>query len=59
MGRPSGSKAAAGYVLKDFRGEDLDLFTAVLDRAVDAVETFVREGLVTAMNRFNGPTDQP
>ena len=59
VGRPSGSKAAAGYVLKDFRGEDLELFNVVLDRAVDAVETFTREGLVTAMNRFNGPTDQP
>jgi PTH1 family peptidyl-tRNA hydrolase len=59
VGRPSGSKAAAGYVLKDFRGEDLELFNVVLDRAVDAVDTFVREGLVTAMNRFNGPTDQP
>jgi len=59
VGRPSGSKAAAGYVLKDFRGEDLELFNVVLDRAVDAAETFVREGLVTAMNRFNGPTDQP
>jgi hypothetical protein len=58
MGRPSGSKAAAGYVLKDFRGEDLELFNVVLDRAADAVETFVREGLVTAMNRFNGP-DRP
>ena len=59
VGRPSGSKAAAGYVLKDFRGEDLELFNVVLDRAADAVETFAREGLVTAMNRFNGPTDQP
>jgi PTH1 family peptidyl-tRNA hydrolase len=59
IGRPSGSKAAAGYVLKDFRGEDLELFNVILDRAADAVETFVREGLVTAMNHFNGPTDQP
>jgi PTH1 family peptidyl-tRNA hydrolase len=59
VGRPSGSKAAAGYVLRDFRGEDLELFNVVLDRAADAVETFVRDGLVTAMNRFNGPTDQP
>ena len=59
IGRPSGSKAAAGYVLKDFRGEDLELFKVVLDKAVDAVDTFIREGLVTAMNRFNGPTDNP
>jgi PTH1 family peptidyl-tRNA hydrolase len=59
VSRPSGSKAAAGYVLKDLRGEDLEMFEAVLDRAADAVETFVRDGLMTAMNRFNGIVDQP
>jgi len=54
VGRPSGAKAAAGYVLKDFRGEDLEVITVTLDRAVEAVETFLRDGLVTAMNRYNG-----
>ena len=57
VGRPSGSKAAAGYVLKDFRGEDLEIITSTLDRAADAAETFVRDGLTTAMNRFNGAAE--
>jgi len=59
VGRPSGVKAAAGYVLRDFRGEDLEIMNLTLDKAADAVECFIREGLVTAMNRFNGPTDKP
>ncbi len=57
VGRPSGTKAAAGYVLKDFRGEDLEVITVALDRAVEAVETYLRDGLVTAMNRYNGTID--
>ena len=59
VGRPSGAKAAAGYVLRDFRGEDLEIMTLTLDKAADAVECFVRDGLVTAMNGFNGPADKP
>ena len=59
VGRPSGVKAAAGYVLRDFRGEELEIMTLTLDKAADAVECVVREGLVTAMNRFNGPADKP
>ncbi len=57
VGRPSGSKAAAGYVLKDFRGEDLEIITNTLERAADAAETFVRDGLTTAMNRYNGAAE--
>jgi PTH1 family peptidyl-tRNA hydrolase len=59
VGRPPGSRAAAGYVLRDFRGDDLEIMSLTLDKAVDAVECFVREGIVTAMNRFNGPADKP
>jgi PTH1 family peptidyl-tRNA hydrolase len=58
VGRPPGSKAAAGYVLRDFRGEDAEVFDVVLDRAAEAVECWLRDGLVTAMNRFNAPGDQ-
>ena len=32
---------------------------ATLDKAADAVECYIRDGLVTAMNRYNGPTDKP
>jgi PTH1 family peptidyl-tRNA hydrolase len=58
VGRPPGSKAAAGYVLKDLRGEDLEIMESALDKAADAVECFLKEGLVTAMNRFNGPASE-
>src|SRR3990172_8335734 len=54
IGRPPGSKAAAGYVLRDFKGEELELANLAVDKAAEAVECVVREGLVLAMNRFNG-----
>ncbi len=59
VGRPPGSKAAAGYVLRDFRGEDLEIMRLALDKAVEAVECFVQDGIVAAMNRYNGPADKP
>ncbi len=58
IGRPPGVKAAAGYVLRDFKGEELDIINATLDRAVDAIESFLREGIMLAMSRFNGPADK-
>ena len=58
VGRPPGSKAAAGYVLRDFKGEDLELMAVTLDRAVEAIESFVRDGLMLTMSRFNGPADK-
>ena len=58
VGRPSGAKAAAGYVLRDFRGEELDIIDLTLDRAVDAIESFLRDGLMLTMSRFNGPLDK-
>jgi PTH1 family peptidyl-tRNA hydrolase len=54
VGRPPGVKAAANYVLKDLRGEDLEIMDVTLDKAADAAECWVKDGLVTAMNRFNG-----
>jgi hypothetical protein len=29
-----------------------------LDKAAQAIETFIKEGIVTAMNRFNGSADK-
>ncbi|MCC6187858.1 MAG: aminoacyl-tRNA hydrolase [Anaerolineales bacterium] len=57
IGRPPGSKAAAHYVLKDFRADEMDLLDATLDTAADALECFLQDGLVMAMNRFNGAVD--
>jgi PTH1 family peptidyl-tRNA hydrolase len=57
IGRPPGSKSAASYVLRDFSGEDADFLPAVLDRGVEAVLTYIREDLATAMNRYNNKID--
>jgi len=58
VGRPPGNKSAATHVLKDFTDDEFDTMTFALDRAADAVESFVTAGIATAMNRFNG-IDQP
>jgi PTH1 family peptidyl-tRNA hydrolase len=54
VGRPPGRMDAAAYVLRDFETGELDLLGLALDRGVEAVLTFVGEGLEAAMNRFNG-----
>jgi PTH1 family peptidyl-tRNA hydrolase len=54
VGRPPGRMDVADYVLKDFSGaerKDLDYF---VDRAADAVEALVTEGLERAQNTYNG-----
>jgi peptidyl-tRNA hydrolase, PTH1 family len=53
IGRPPGRMDPAAYVLRDFSAaerKDLDL---EIDRACDAVELLVREGLERAQNAFN------
>jgi PTH1 family peptidyl-tRNA hydrolase len=57
VGRPPGSKVAAAYVLQEFSRSEEALLPEVLDRAADAVLTFVTDGLDTAMNRYNGVVD--
>jgi len=57
VGRPPGSKGAASYVLRDFSGEDAEFLPSVLDRGVEAILTYIREDLTTAMNRYNSKTD--
>jgi PTH1 family peptidyl-tRNA hydrolase len=44
----------AGYVLADFLPEDVLVVQEVVGRAADAVECVVKDGLGTAMSRFNG-----
>ena len=54
IGHPPGRMDAADYVLQDFKGFDAEVMDAALNKAVEAIETFVKHGIVTAMNRFNG-----
>lgn len=54
IGRPPGRMPASAYVLQDFGEDEWPVVRDVLDRAVVAVETFLREGIELAMSRHNG-----
>ncbi len=54
IGRPPGRMDAAAYVLQDFPKADEQILSETLDRAADAVFTFIDEGLDAAMNQYNG-----
>ena len=54
IGHPPGQMQAPDYVLQAFSEPDLTIISETLGRAVEAVLTFVNEGLDTAMNKFNG-----
>jgi peptidyl-tRNA hydrolase, PTH1 family len=55
VGRPSGRMPPAAYVLQDFGAGERELVDAMLDKAVQAVETFLEHGIDIAMSRHNGP----
>lgn len=52
--RPPGKMEAADYVLQDFPTDETDLLTETLDRGVEAVLTYIKDGLERAMNLYNG-----
>lgn len=53
IGRPPGRMNPADYVLQSFRGDDAITAQELIDRAADSVETWLKDGMDTAMNRFN------
>ncbi|MBM7117832.1 aminoacyl-tRNA hydrolase [[Archangium] primigenium] len=56
IGKPQGPNAkerVAGYVLSNFDDGERRQLDDLLAQAADAAETWVRDGLSTAMNRFN------
>jgi PTH1 family peptidyl-tRNA hydrolase len=53
IGRPPGRMEAAAYVLQDFSASEKALLAEALDRATQAIQVFIVEGLEAAMNRFN------
>jgi PTH1 family peptidyl-tRNA hydrolase len=55
IGRPPGRMDPADFVLQDINGEEQDLFDESLERAVAAIETWLREGVAEAMSRHNQP----
>ena len=54
IGRPPGRMEAADYVLQRFTKDEESLLPEYLDRAADALDCFINNGLEAAMNRFNG-----
>ncbi|MHA4815001.1 aminoacyl-tRNA hydrolase [Streptomyces aculeolatus] len=54
VGRPPGRMEVADYVLKDFSAVERKDLGYFVDRAADAVEALVTEGLERAQNTFNG-----
>jgi PTH1 family peptidyl-tRNA hydrolase len=57
IGRPPGRQDPADYVLTPFRGDDEILAAEVIDRAVLAIETWLKDGIELAMTRYNGKLD--
>jgi len=54
IGRPPGRMQPKDYVLQEFRGDEAIIAAEVVDRAADAVEVWLQEGIEAAMTRFNG-----
>jgi PTH1 family peptidyl-tRNA hydrolase len=54
IGRPPGRMQAADYVLQDFSRQQSALLPEILDLGVDAILTYVVDGLESAMNQYNG-----
>jgi PTH1 family peptidyl-tRNA hydrolase len=54
IGRPPGRMDPAVFVLRDFGAAERDQLPWVLDRAADAAEQLIAEGLAAAQNAFHG-----
>lgn len=59
IGRPPGKMDPAAYVLQPFKGDDEITVRIVIERAADAVETWLTAGIELAMSRHNGSIDDP
>ena len=53
IGRPPGRQDPAEYVLRDFAAAERKDVPYLVDRAADAVEALLSEGLEAAQNKFN------
>ena len=58
IGRPPGQMDPSAYVLQRFSSAEQEVLALVMDRAAAAVRTFVRYGLETAMNQYNGTLEE-
>lgn len=54
VGRPPGRQDPADYVLKPFSGAERSELPLIIDRAAEAVESLITQGLAATQNIFNG-----
>jgi len=52
----SGAREITDYVLSQFGPDEAELLEKVLTRACDQIECWLSDGILQAMNRFNGKT---
>ncbi len=53
IGRPPGRQSPADHVLSDYSSSERKVLPFQVDRAADAVETLLAEGLEKTQSRFN------
>ena len=57
IGRPQGRMDPVDYVLQNFGKDEWEVMQIALDTAVDALETWLTDGIQLAMSRYNGPVE--
>jgi PTH1 family peptidyl-tRNA hydrolase len=58
VGRGDARRDLADHVLATFDADERPIVSETVDRAADAVETFVEQGIEPVMNRFNRKEDR-
>jgi PTH1 family peptidyl-tRNA hydrolase len=53
IGRPPGRQSPADFVLSDYSSAERKILPFQIDRAADAVETLITDGLEKTQSRFN------
>ncbi|NDJ53829.1 MAG: aminoacyl-tRNA hydrolase [Chloroflexi bacterium] len=56
--RPKGRMEPAAYLLQDFGRSQLPIIEETYERAADAIETWLTDGMEQAMSRHNGPAPE-
>ncbi len=59
IGRPPGQMDPSAYVLKPFAGDDAITAQLMVERATDAVESWLTDGIELTMTQYNGNINEP
>jgi PTH1 family peptidyl-tRNA hydrolase len=57
VGRPPGRMETAAYVLRDFKVDEIPIALEMMEAAVVAIESYLRDGIDLAMTRHNRSVD--